>query len=100
MSDEIFFGAATKELSLGIVDQNLLAKARVLAGGDKKSTELEYIKLRVEQLKSDSKNRFLVAIADSAGKKLPAVGNVLWYGLAVLTVLGFIVWLAVLTLTL
>lgn len=77
VSDENFFGAATREFSLGVADENLLAKARVLAGGDEKGTEFEYIKLRVEQLKSEKRNHVLRSVAGSAGAEISSVGNAL-----------------------
>lgn len=75
MSDENFFGEATREVSSGVVDEDLLAKARVLAGGDKKSTEIEYIKLRVEQLKSGKRKRLLMTASDIARTKIASGGH-------------------------
>lgn len=37
VSDEKLFGEATREFSSSMVDADLLAKARVLAGGDEKA---------------------------------------------------------------
>lgn len=79
MSDEKLFGAATREFSTGVVDEDLLAKARVLAGGEGKRTEIEYIKLRVQQLKSDNRSQLLRTASGTVGTKVSSVKRVLRY---------------------
>ncbi len=75
VSDEKLFGEATRELSSGVIDKDLLSKARVLAGGDKKRTEIEYIRLRIVQLKSDRRNHLLRTASGSARMKISSGGN-------------------------
>ena len=79
MSDEALFEAATKEFAAGTVNESLLAKARVLAKGDEKGTEFEYIDLRVKQLKSEKTAKYLNATKDAGRIIAPAVGSFSWH---------------------
>lgn len=54
MTDEHFYAAALREYESGNSDEGLRAKALVAAGGVDERTKVEYIKLRVDQLKGRS----------------------------------------------
>jgi hypothetical protein len=51
VSDESFFEIAQSEFDSGQADSALKAKAYVMASGDESRVKLEYMKLRVAQLK-------------------------------------------------
>ena len=51
--DEEHYAQAFQEVKAGNIDENLFVKALVLSGGDHEAAKFEYVKLRVEQIKSD-----------------------------------------------
>ncbi len=93
MRDEGYYEIATQEYADGDVKDDILAKARFLAEGSERHTELKYIELRVKQLKAERNMKYIGAAKDAGAIIAPAVGRFLWNLLAVLTVIGLIVWI-------
>lgn len=67
MGDEDFYQAALQEYDSGNADEGLLAKAWVNANGEDSRKKVEYVKLRVSQLKAARIKR-TAAVAGSAAK--------------------------------
>lgn len=66
MGDENFYQIALKEFDSGNADEGLLAKAWVHANGDESQQKVEYVKLRVTQLKTISIKRAAAAAGVTA----------------------------------
>lgn len=71
--DEKLFAQAMGEYQKGWTDKNLMIKAVVLASRDEKKKQFEYIKLRVEQIKSENLKNLPVVFATGAISGFKAV---------------------------
>ena len=79
MGDEVLYSDATNEFAAGNADKGLLAKARYLARGDEETTEFEYIKLRVEQIKSQNSANYIGKNFYAGHVLVPALGRLAWH---------------------
>lgn len=75
MDDEHLFEIATKEFASGNTNSALLAKARTLAEGNQNQTEFKYIELRVQQIKTEKRRRYINATTDAGRIIAPALGG-------------------------
>lgn len=63
MSDEKYYEVVADEMAANKIDKALLIKATVLADGDEKKAKIEYIKLRVQKLKSETRKEAAINTA-------------------------------------
>lgn len=98
MTDEIFYAAALHEYESGNIDPGLKAKAYVAADGVKDRIKVEYLKLRVKQLKAAGRNVSLqhwYTTTSDAERTFLVVASILLiplFGLGLIP-LGILVWL-------
>lgn len=79
MGDEDFYQAALQELDSGNADEGLLAKAWVKADGDESLKKVEYVKLRVSQLKATRIKRTAAAAGSAAMTVAPSLLGLTFY---------------------
>lgn len=79
MGDEDFYQTALQEFDSGNADEGLLAKAWVNANGEESRKKIEYIKLRVSQLKSARVKRTAVAAGAAAKIAVPGILGLLFF---------------------
>lgn len=94
MGDEKYYKAPQLEYDSGVIDDALLTKATVLAGGDTDRAKFEYLKLRVERLKKEKVERVASAAVDAGKIIAPAAasfGVYLLRGLAVVVAIFIII---------
>jgi len=73
MSDESYYQMALQEFDEGKADEALLAKAWVHADGDDARKKIEYVKLRVAQLKTAGLRRTAAAAGTAAKIMAPSL---------------------------
>lgn len=97
MSDEQFYLEAAQEVSNGVMDEALAAKAFAKAGGDERRMQATYIELRVAQLKASAAAEAAKAVVHKAkagvAKARDSVLEVL--KISLLSAFGFLVFLGV-----
>ena len=77
MADEEFYLQVENELKEGTKDEALWSKAKIVAEENKTEPQLEYTKLRVEQLSNNDVTEKVVKVATVAGKGIGGIGIIL-----------------------
>ena len=78
MSDEEYYLQVELEIKEGTKDIALWSKAKIIAEDNKTEPQLEYTKLRVEQLSNNDVTEKVVKVATVAGKGIGGIGIILF----------------------